>query len=158
MSDNKIRVIFEGNSIMVDNLQEAQNLANEHQLDLVEVGENVYKIMNYSKYIYEQQKRAKKQQPKTEYKDAQFNLGIASSDLHRKIRDIEKWLSKGFCVRIIVKLRGREQTRPEMGEALMNTVLDSLVQSGVILSKPNINTPQQTGSRDIVAIVKPIKS
>ena len=155
--NTEIRVIYDGQSIMVSNLQEAQDLADKHQLDLVEVGDNVYKIMNYSKYLYEQQKRSKKQPSKTEYKDAQFNLGIASLDLQRKINDIEKWLSKGIYVRIIVKLRGREQNRPEMGVALVNAILDTLTERKAIDKKPTINTPQQTGGRDIVSIVKPIK-
>lgn len=157
MSNKEIRVIHDGQSIMVNNMQEAQDLADKYQLDLVEVGENVYKIMNYSKYLYEQEKRSKKQPSKTEYKDAQFNLGIASSDLQRKTRDIEKWLAKGINVRIVVKLRGREQSRPEMGVALVNAILDTLLANNAIDKKPNINTPQQTGGRDIITTVKPIK-
>lgn len=157
MNNQEIRVIFDGQSIMVNNLQEAQDLADKKQLDLVEVGDNVYKIMNYSKYLYEQQKRNKKQPSKTEYKDAQFNLGIAPLDLQRKIRDIEKWLSKGIHVRIVVKLRGREQSRPEMGVTLVNTILDALIENAAIDKRPNINTPQQTGGRDIIATVKPAK-
>ncbi len=156
MNSPKIRVVFENQSLMVDTMEQAHNLADEKGLDLVQVAENVYRIMDYKKHQYNQQKQAKKQQQsRQETKEAQFNLGIADHDLQRKIKDICKWLNQGAQVRVLVKLRGREQSRPELGHAMMQRILDGVSESGVNMVKPTVKMPE--GGRDITAVLKASK-
>lgn len=157
MNTTQIRVVVDNESIMVDTMAEAQTLAEQHNLDLVQVAENVYKLMDYKKYLYSQQKQAKKnqQQSKHETKEAQFNLGIASHDMERKIKDINKWLSQGAQVRVTVKLRGREQSRPEMGRAMMQQIIDKVMCSELSIQTPAIKMPE--GGRDITTVFKALK-
>ena len=156
MNSSKIRVVFENQSIMVDTMEQAHNLADEKGLDLVQVAENVYRIMDYKKHQYNQQKQAKKQQQsRQETKEAQFNLGIADHDLQRKVKDICKWLNQGAQVRVLVKLRGREQSRPELGHAMMQRILDGVSEPGVNMVKPTVKMPE--GGRDITAVLKASK-
>lgn len=156
MNNSKIRVIFESEQHMLDTVEQAQNLADEKCLDLVEVAPNVYKIMDYKKYLYNQSKQAKNnKQNKQETKEAQFNLSIGDGDMQRKIRDICKWLKQGCQVRVIVKLRGREQARPELGHNLMQRILTQVLEAGAIASIPTTKFPE--GSRDITAVLKASK-
>lgn len=157
MDSSKIRVIYNNESTIVETIEQAQRIADAHQLDLVEVAPNIYKVMNYSKYQYNQQKQIKhnKQTNKQGSKEAQFNIGIADNDMQRKIRDISKWLNNGIQVRVLVKLRGREQNRPEISEGFMQRIIDGVTQTGVHIVKPTIKIPDS--GRDIIAILKPIK-
>lgn len=156
MTSNKIRVVIENQSVMVDTIDQAHRLADEKGLDLVQVAENVYKVMDYKKHMYNQQKQAKKQQQsRQDTKEAQFNLGIADHDLQRKIKDICKWLNQGSQVRVLVKLRGREQSRPEFGHAMMQRIIDGVMESGVPLVKPTVKMPE--GGRDITTVLKASK-
>lgn len=153
MNSQKIRVVIDNQSIMVDTIEQAQRLADEQHLDLVPVAENVYKVMDYQKHLYAQKKQAKKQNHShQETKEAQFKLGIAENDLQRKVRDICKWLQQGSQVRVIIKLRGREQSRPEFGHAMMRRIVDSVQATCTNVSTPTIKTPEN--GRDIITILK----
>lgn len=153
MTSQQIRVIVNNQSIMVDTIEQAQRLADDNQLDLVPVAENVYKVMDYQKHLYTQQKQAKKQnQSRQETKETQVNLGIADHDLQRKVRDICKWLQQGAQVRVIVKLRGRQQSRPELGHAMMQRIMEDVQNNGVNIITPTIKTPE--GGRDIITMLK----
>ncbi len=157
MKNAQIRVLVNNQSVMVDTVEQAQYIADEHMLDLVEVAPNVYKVMDYKKHLYDQSKKAKKQSPKTETKEAQFNLGIAAGDLQRKIKDICKWLNAGDNVNVKVKLKGREQSRPELGITLMQKILDGVAEANVSIATPKIKTPAETGGRDVIALLRPSK-
>ena len=111
---------------------------------------------NCEKRLKIKQKQAKKQQQsRQETKEAQFNLGIADHDLQRKVKDICKWLNQGAQVRVLVKLRGREQSRPELGHAMIQRILDGVSESGVNMVKPTVKMPE--GGRDITAVLKASK-
>ena len=112
--------------------------------------------MDYKKHQYNQQKLAKKQQQsRQETKEAQFNLGIAEHDMQRKVKDICKWLNQGAQVRVMVKLRGREQSRPELGHAMMQRIIDSVTNAGINMIKPTVKMPE--GGRDITTVLKASK-
>ena len=156
MTSPKIRVVFDNQSVMVDTMEQAQRMADEKELDLVQVADGVYRIMDFKKHQYNQQKLAKKQQQsRQETKEAQFNLGIADHDLQRKIKDICKWLTQGAQVRVMVKLRGREQSRPELGHAMMQKILDGVADAGINVMKPTVKMPE--GGRDITTVLKAAK-
>lgn len=154
MNTQQIRVILNDESIMVDTIEQAQHIADENQLDLVEVAPNVYKVMNYSKYLYTQKKQAKshKHTNKHNTKEVQFSLNIAEHDIQRKVTDIVKWLNKGAHVRVVVKLRGREQNRPDAGHQVMNRILDNIKQchDSIIISTIQISE----SGRDITTMLR----
>ena len=153
MTSHKIRVVVDNQSIMVDTIEQAQRLADDKHLDLVPVAENVYKVMDYKKHLYTQQKQAKKQnRTRQETKEVQFNLGIAEHDLQREVRDICKWLQQGAQVRVIVKLRGREQSRPELGHAMMQRIIECIQNNNPNITIPTVKVPE--GGRDIITMLK----
>lgn len=157
MSNTQIRIVFESETTLVNSVTEAQHIADEKGLDLVQVAPNVYRIMDYKKYLFDKSKKAKKQ-PKQDTKEAQFNLFIARGDLQRKIRDICKWLSTGNNVRIMIKLKGRELNRPELGVDLMNRILSSVQEQGITYNASKMTVPgQEKGGRDVTIVLRPAK-
>ena len=110
-------------------LQVAQEKAREFDLDLVEVAAEarppVVKIMDWGKYRYEQQKQAqeaRKNQQVVEIKEVQLRPVTEDHDFDTKIRRARKFLEEGNIVRIVLRYRGREMRRPEVGEAMLDRV------------------------------------
>ncbi len=110
-------------------LQVAQEKAREFDLDLVEVAADarppVVKIMDWGKYRYEQQKQAqeaRKNQQVVEIKEVQLRPVTEDHDFNTKIRRARKFLEEGNIVRIVLRYRGRELRRPEVGEAMLDRV------------------------------------
>jgi translation initiation factor IF-3 len=153
MNLNNIRVIYNNESLFVDSVEAAQKMADDVGLDLVEVSDNVFKIMDYQKYVYEKNK-AKMKQHKQETKRLQLHLGIAQYDLQRKANDACKWLTNGAQVIIVVQLRGREQSHPELGYKVMQQVIDVIHQQ---LSELIVPAPQLSNGRDIIITLNPRK-
>jgi translation initiation factor IF-3 len=159
MNNPNIRVITESGTTMVHTLDEAQRIADEAGLDLVEVSENVYKVMDYKKFLYNRQKAQKKsKQDKHEVKECQFTLSIADNDRNRKITDIIKWLNNGNNVRIIIKLRGREAARPEYAVEMMQNTIDTIAETVELPERPKIIKPDENGGRNVIATLKAPKS
>lgn len=139
IKDRLVRVISEeGQQLGIKSLKDALQIASEKNLDLVKVSESnppVCKIMNYNKFKYEQKKKLKEQQKKQtiiEVKEIQIHMTTAENDLLIKGKQLEKFLSKGNHVRITMKLRGREASRPESAVEVMNQFIE-------LLKKNNIN-------------------
>lgn len=105
-----------GEQLGILDLEKAISLAKEKNLDLIQVTEKVdppvAKIMNYGKYLYQQQKKEKgvKHHKKTELKAVRLTFAISDHDLEIKAGQAEKFLKAGDIVRIEMKLRGREKT------------------------------------------------
>lgn len=94
-------------------------MTQEKGLDIVEVAANVRppvcRIIDYGKYIYQQEKKAKQQRSKqTEVKGIRLSFGIAKNDMERQARLAEKFLDQGHKVKIEIILRGREKAHPEI--------------------------------------------
>lgn len=156
MHNFKILVIVDGEPIQVETIEEAQQIADEKCLDLIEVSKNVYKIMNHGKYLYDKQKGAKQQKQVT--KEAQFTISIAPNDLKRKIKDICKWLQHGDNVRVIVKLRGRETQHPEFGMQIMQLIIEDANVQELLIETPNIKKALDASTNgNISAVLKPKK-
>lgn len=113
----EIRLIDEnGSQLGMVSLNEALSLANERNLDLVEMSSNsnisVCKIMDYGKYRYERLKKDKenkKKQKNTVIKEIRVKPHIDTHDLETKIKQIEKFLEKEYKVKISLRLSGREK-------------------------------------------------
>ena len=102
----------------------AQRLAQEADLDLGEVAPNskppVVKIMDYGKFKYENAQKAKearRNQANTVLKEVRFRLKIEAHDYQTKLKRAEGFLKAGDKVKAMILFRGREQSRPEQGEA-----------------------------------------
>ncbi|WP_428897573.1 translation initiation factor IF-3 [Parelusimicrobium proximum] len=126
----QVRLIAnDGTMLGVKTVQEALALAREQELDLVEISPTaeppVAKILDYSKYLYEQGKKAKdakKKTAKTELKELRIKSRIASHDLEVKMKQIEDFLQKKNMVRLVVVFHGRENQHKDLGEEMLNSV------------------------------------
>ncbi len=136
----EVRLIDEdGTMLGVVNIREALAKAREKELDLVEISPTaqppVCKILEYSKYIYEQGKKnkdAKKKQKAVSLKEIRLKSRIASHDLEVKVRQIEGFLKKKDMVRVSVVFYGRENQHKDIGFAMLNDMKAKLEQIGDI--------------------------
>ena len=126
-------------------IEEARDLANEAELDLVEVAPNakppVCRIMDYGKFSYEQtrkEREARKRQKKVEIKT--IRLTPRTDDFHRGIgvKKGRKWLEEGKKVKFMVRFRAREITYPEIGQDMLQGIADELSDIAVVEQKPNL--------------------
>ena len=146
----------DGEQLGVMSSREAQLKANEYNLDLFCVAPNstppVCKILNYGKYRYEQQKKAKenrKNQVKIEVKEIQLTPQIGAHDMENKARAAVKFLEQGNKIKVGVRYRGRQMTHLEVGEEALNKFIELL---GDIAQ---IEKPAQMEGRWLLAIIAP---
>jgi len=130
----EVRLIDQdGKMIGVVPILQALRIAEEKDLDLVEISPNanppVCKILDYRKFIYEQQKREKtqrKQQSSQEMKELRFTWRTAEHDFNFKVRHAREFLEEGNKVKATVMFRGREIAHREVGEELLSKFVESL--------------------------------
>ncbi len=126
----QVRLIAnDGTMLGVKSVQEALYLARQQELDLVEISPTaeppVCKILDYSKYLYEQGKKlkdAKKKAAKTELKELRIKSRIATHDLDVKVKQIEDFLRKKDMVRLVAVFHGRENQHKDIGIAMLKDV------------------------------------
>ena len=113
--------------------KEALRIASERELDLVEIAPQanppVCKIIDYGKFIYEQQKREKQQkktQTQTSLKEVRFKAGTDTHDFDFKTRHAREFLVEGHKVKATVMFKGREILHKELGEVLLQRFIDAL--------------------------------
>ncbi|MFL0458363.1 translation initiation factor IF-3 [Brachybacterium paraconglomeratum] len=139
-------------------VEDALRLAQEADLDLVEVapGANppVARLMDYGKYKYEanmKAREARKNQANTVQKEIRMGLKIDTHDYETKRRNVEKFLDGGDKVKVIIRFRGREQSRPERGVKLLQRMAEDVSEYGFVESHP-----RQDG-RNMVMVFGPHK-
>ena len=132
--------------------KEAYNIAVQHDLDLLCVAANsnppVCKIINYGKYRFEQQKKAresKKKQHVVELKEVQLTPQIGDHDLETKSKAARKFLLDGNKVKVGVRFRGRQMTHIEVGEEVINKFIASLEDISSVEKKPSMDGKWLTG-------------
>jgi len=120
----------EGQQIGIVPIAQAQEMAREKDLDLVEISASatppVCKIMDYGKYLFEQKKKqaeAKKKQKVIVVKEVQFRPRIDEHDFDFKKNNVIRFLEHGDKVKCIVRFRGREMTHMELGKAVLDRLL-----------------------------------
>jgi translation initiation factor IF-3 len=125
----------DGTMLGVKPLAEALQLAKQRELDLVEIAAQakppVCKIMDYSKYQYEQdkkQKESKKKQKTGIMKEIQLKSRIAKHDLETKVKHAHDLLSKKTKVRMTIVFFGRENKHKELGAELLNLIKERLLE------------------------------
>jgi len=148
-----------GEQIGVVRIEAALRLAQEADLDLVEVAPNskppVVKIMDYGKFKYEaaqKEKEARRNQANTILKEVRFRLKIEAHDYTTKLKRAEGFLKAGDKVKAMILFRGREQSRPEQGVRLLRKFAEDVAELGTVESNPTID------GRNMVMIVAPLKS
>lgn len=142
--DKEVRLIdADGTMIGIVSAREAQLKANERELDLVKISPNanppVCKIMDYGKFIYEQNKRekeAKKKQTVIEVKELRISAKIEDHDFDFKVKNATKFLEEGNKVKISIRFRGREIAYSALGREVMNKFADTVKEYGKVDRPP----------------------
>lgn len=147
-----------GEQIGVVATMKAIALADDAGLDLVEVAPEAHppvcKLMDYGKYKYEAAQKARDQrrnQASTQLKEIRLGLKIDDHDYEVKKGHILRFLDGGDKVKIMIKFRGREQSRPEMGIKLLERLAEDIADDGVVES-----APRQDG-RSMTMVIGPVK-
>jgi len=140
----KVRLIgAEGEQLGIVATNEALKRAQEADLDLVEVAPNskppVTRLLDYSKYKYEQEqklKAARKHQQQVNVREIKLRPKIADHDYETKKGHVERFLRQQNKVKVTIMFRGREQSHPERGRALLQRLFEDLDGLAVIESAP----------------------
>ena len=145
-----------GEQVGVVRIEVALRLAQDADLDLVEVAPNskppVVKIMDYGKFKYEaaqKAKEARRNQANTILKEVRFRLKIEAHDYTTKLKRAEGFLKAGDKVKAMILFRGREQSRPEQGVRLLRKFAEDVAEFGTVESNPTID------GRNMVMVVAP---
>lgn len=132
-----------GENVGVVSIDEANRLAREAELDLVEVAPNsdppVCRVMDFGKFIYEKTKKereAKRAQTKIEVKE--IRLRPKTNEHHRdlKVRDARRWLEDGMKVKVRIRFRGREISYPEIALSDLKEVAEDLADIAIVEQAP----------------------
>ena len=130
----------------VVSIREALAIANERNLDLVEVSPNadppVCRIMDFSKFLYERSKRereARKAQKTIEIKEIRLRPKTNDHHLSFKVRDARRWLGDGMKVRVRVRFRGREITHSELARQQLHEVAQILNDVAIVEQSPSMD-------------------
>ena len=156
----EVRLIDEnGAQLGVMPTDKALRHAQDRDLDLVEVAPEarppVTRILDYSKYKYEQaqkQKQARKHQQQIVVREIKFRPKIAEQDYETKKRHVERFLRHKDKVKVTIMFRGREVTHPERGEMILNRLAEELEELAVVEARP-----QQDG-RNMTMMLGPSKA
>lgn len=149
----------DGKNVGVVPIQDAQQLARESDLDLVEVAPNaqppVCRVMDFGKFLYERAKKereARKSQTKIEVKE--IRLRPKTNEHHRnlKVRDARRWLESGMKVKVRIRFRGREITYPEIALEDLKQVAEDLSDVAIIEQAPALE------GRTMLMVMAPAKS
>lgn len=143
----EVRVISaEGAQLGIMSSRDAQLIARDAGLDLVEISPNanppVVKIIDWGKYQYQkmkEQSRAKKKAKSSELKQIRLGLKIGENDLNIKCRKVLELLDDGDRVKIMIVFRGREMAHKEIGTELMNRIIEKLGSDVVIDGKSQMS-------------------
>lgn len=134
-----------GKQLGIYPVREALQIAEERNVDLVEVAPNanppVCRLMDYGKFIYERTKKereARKSQRLTEIKELRLRPKIGEHDIMYKVRQMREFLSEGAKVRVRVRFRGREITHPEVARDLLVRITETLGEDAVIEQQPQM--------------------
>ncbi len=147
----------DGQNLGILNTQEAIAIAKNEGLDLIEIAQNakppVCKIMDMGKYKYDAQKKAnkaKKKQKKIEIKEIKLRPVTEIHDYTFKIKNAQKFLSKGDKVKFTIKFKGRELQHSNLGDELMQKIKTDMEKLGKVELQPKFDGKQ------MIMIIQPI--
>ena len=142
----EVKVIDEnGEQLGIMKVSEALKIAEEKELDLVEVAPNaspvVCKIMNYGKYKYEmarKEKESKKKQKVVEVKEIRLSSTIDTHDFEFKAKNARKFLEDGNKVKATIKFKGRELNNTTFGANVLKKFAEALEEVGQVDKEPKL--------------------
>ena len=142
----EVRLIgYDGEQMGICSVAEAQRVADNMGLDLVEIAPNaeppVCRVMDYGKFKYDQAikaKQARKNQSKIETKEMKFRPKIDVGDYETKKKHVLRFLDSGCKVKITIMFRGREMAHPEQGLSILERLADDLKDVAAIESQPKM--------------------
>jgi translation initiation factor IF-3 len=136
----------DGEQVGIVSVPEALQYADRLNLDLVEVAPManppVCKVMDYGKYRYEQEQKAKearKRQTTISIKEIKLRPKIDDHDFDTKKGHVERFLKHGDKVKLTIMFRGRELVHPHLGERLLRRMAEDLVDVGEVESEPSLD-------------------
>jgi translation initiation factor IF-3 len=140
----KVRLVdSDGSQVGIKPTAEALEYAYSQNLDLVEVAASadppVVRIMDYGKYKYEQEQKAKiarKHQSQIQVKEIKLRPKIGVHDYETKKGHVVRFLNARAKVKVTIMFRGREQTHPERGRDLLMRLAEDVSELGMIESPP----------------------
>ena len=144
--DKEVRVIGnDGAQLGIMSAAQANEMAEEQGLDLVKISPNatppVCKIMDYSKFCFDQKKRekeAKKNQKVVEIKEIRMSPSIDTNDFNTKVKSAQKFLSDGNRVKVSVRFRGREMAHTNLGEKLLMDFAEACAEIASMEKNPKL--------------------
>jgi translation initiation factor IF-3 len=141
----------DGQQVGVMRTDQALRMAQDRDLDLVEVAPEarppVVRILDYSKYKYEQAqkvKQARKHQQQIVIREIKFRPKIAQHDYDTKKGHVERFLRHKDKVKITIMFRGREVTHPERGRMILDRLAEELQELAIIEQRPNLDGRNMT--------------
>ena len=147
----------DGDNLGILNLQDAIGRAKEQGLDLIEIAPNakppVCKIMDMGKYKYDTQKKAnkaKKKQKKIELKEIKLRPVTEVHDYTFKIKNAQKFISKGDKVKFTIKFKGREMQHTNLGNQLMEKIKMDMQSIGKVELQPKFEGKQ------MIMVIQPL--
>ena len=157
---SQVRLIGEsGEQLGIKPTREALEYAYSRNLDLVEVAANadppVAKVMDWGKYRYEQEQRAKlarKHQTQINVKEIKLRPKIGVHDYNTKKGHVERFLNQRAKVKVTIMFRGREQSHPERGRDLLMRLADDVREIG------HVESPPLQDGRNMVMVLAPTKN
>lgn len=148
----------DGEQAGIVSLLQAKRMAEEAELDLVEISPNakppVCRIMDYGKYRFElakKQNEARKKQKQIQVKEIKFRPGTDEGDYQVKLRNLIRFLSEGDKAKVTLRFRGREMAHQDLGSQLLKRVEDDLASYGAVEQRPRLE------GRQMVMTIAPVK-
>ena len=146
-----------GENLGILNTNKAISMAKEEGLDLIEIAPNarppVCKIIDIGKYKYDAQKKAnqaKKKQKKIEVKEIKLRPVTETHDYQFKIRNAQKFISKGDKVKFTIRFKGRELQHAHLGQELMDKIKVDMQEVGKVELDPRFDGKQ------IIMVIQPL--
>ncbi|MCT6884000.1 MULTISPECIES: translation initiation factor IF-3 [Snodgrassella] len=138
-----------GEQLGVVSTQQALKLAEEHDVDLVEIAPTakppVCKLMDFGKFKYEQSKKRdeqRKKQKQVQVKEIKFRPGTDEGDYQIKLRNIVRFLTDGDKVKVTLRFRGREMAHQHLGTELLKRIQADLIEIGTVEQFPKMEGRQ----------------
>lgn len=137
-------------------LQQAQQLAEESALDLVEIVPTadppVCRVMDHGKFLFDLSKKrhaAKRKQKQVQIKEVKFRPGTDEGDYQVKLRNLTRFLNQGDKVKVTCRFRGREMAHQELGVKMLKRIESDLEELGSVEQFPKME------GRQMVMVISP---
>lgn len=148
----------DGEQVGVVPLEEALRVAQEADLDLVEIAPDskpvVCKVMDYGKHLFEIKKTkaaAKKKQKQQQVKEMKFRPGTEEGDYKVKLRNLIRFLENGDKAKVSLRYRGREMAHQELGMEMMKRIESDLEELATVEQRPKME------GRQLIMVMAPKK-